>query len=143
MFLVRCTLVLLLASTVVASDAVPDWALEGILSVESASYYEAAPGTRIVYVDKRIGAAGERGPFQMTRIAFDQIARSGESFTRLGTDTRYAEGKARAYLLWLYEGPAQKNWERAIGMYNTGPTGYYRNRSTASRYTRSVKLASG
>lgn len=138
--MIRVTLLLLLCLCLAgfAADP-PDWAMQGILAVETHSKYLA--GGRIDYVDKRVGASGERGPFQMTRVAFDQISRPGESFSRLSTDTRFADVKARAYLSWLYNGAAKHDWKVAVAMYHTGPTGYARNRSRGAAYERQVELA--
>ena len=100
---------------------VPDWVLVGILKVETRSEYRE-DGT-IKYVDKRRGAAGERGPFQMTKGAFNQIKKRGEQFWQIETDRVFAEECAKRYLVWLHTHFAKGDWMRTIEMYNAGPHG--------------------
>lgn len=116
---------------------VADWILRGILMRETKSYY--GEDGRIVYVDKTIGAAGERGPFQMRRICFDTIDKPGESFSKLSKNTAYAEELTVRYLLYLYNNQARKNWKVAIGMYNVGPSNYKRYINSATNYYNDVK----
>ena len=101
--------------------------LNGIAKVETNSYLK--DGT-FYYVNQRRGRAGERGPYQMTRIAFDQIKQPGDSFSRLETDDYYARMMARRYLIWLYNNSARGNVALAIQYYNAGPNNssyrYYR-----------------
>lgn len=101
-------------------NEVPYWVMAGILKQETRSTY-GDNGLTINYVDQRRGAAGERGPFQMTYIAWKQIRQPGERFADLSTDMQYAEQAAMRYLLWLYNGPARKSWPHAIQGYNAGP----------------------
>lgn len=103
-------------------NEVPTWVLAGILKQETRSTYIDAD--TINYVDKRRGTAGERGPFQMTHIAWTQIKQPGEKFAALSTDMAYAEQCAMRYLLWLYNGPAHQSWAHAIQQYNAGPGKY-------------------
>lgn len=121
--LIRVILLLSLACVAFTED-VPDWVMVGILKVETKSYYDARGN--IVYVDRRIGRHGERGPYQMTRIAFDQIKRPGESFYRLSTDLEFAEDAAQRYLLWLNKHYGKGRWSRVVMMYNAGPNGISR-----------------
>lgn len=134
---------LVIGASAAESVAVPDWVLVGILAKETQSSYLTAPGTPITYVDQRVGKDGERGPFQMTLDAFQQIAKHGESFTRLSRDTRYAEGKAKQYLLWLYENGARGDWSVAAAMYNVGPKGWHSTHARALAYLRAVRLLGG
>lgn len=97
---------------------VPQWVMSGILRTETRSYYE---GEQIIYVDRRVGAAGELSAFQITKIAWKQVRRRGESFSTLRSDQRYAEQVATRYLCWLYDNSARGNWERAVEYYNRGP----------------------
>lgn len=138
---IRSTLLLvcLLLSSAVNAEDIPKWVMSGILFTESSSYYN---GKAIVYVNRAVGGDGELGPFQMTRAAFDQVKKPGESFSRLARDPAFAERKAREYLSWLYSGPAQGSWNMAVTMYNAGPnyrgrvtTAYYRRVSAAGRGT--------
>lgn len=114
--------ILLVALTMLpAMDVAPDWVLRGIAKTESRSYYNESGD--IIYVDKRRGAAGERGPFQMTRGAFNQVANKAERplFWKLETDTVFAEYMACKYLDWLHD--RTKNWDQAVMAYNRGLTG--------------------
>ncbi len=126
--MIRCidlaALVMLCAPLAAASAAtidVPDWVMAGILAVETSSRYDTRGA--IVYVDQRIGAAGERGPFQMTRDAFDLIKRAGEDFESLSTDPVLAEACCRRYLRLLFRDFAGRDWFTAAGRWNAGPHG--------------------
>lgn len=114
-------LLILLTATIYAQDEVPYWVLKGILKVETSSSY--TEDGSIKYVDKRRGTHGERGPFQMTKIAFNQIKLPGEQFWQIETDRVFAEQCAMRYLCWLYDNTANKNWKRTIQQYNAGPYG--------------------
>jgi hypothetical protein len=113
---------LLLLATALHSleNEVPCWVLAGIMAQETRSSY-AIDGDTIIYVDRRVGAAGERGPYQMRRIAWQQIKQPGERFENIATDMRYAELCAMRYLLWLYNNSAKGSWPHAIQYYNAGP----------------------
>jgi hypothetical protein len=111
--------ILLLLSATLHAVEVPRWVLEGILDVETRSWY-LRDGT-IRYTDKRRGAAGERGPFQMCKVAFNQVKKSGEQFWKIETDTKFAEEMAKRYLIWLYMHSARRNWLLAVEQYNAGP----------------------
>lgn len=113
------------------AEEMPAWVLPGILDRESSSY---RTGATIVYVDQSEGDAGELGPFQMRRAAFDQVKRSGEYFERLATDTAFAQELAVRYLHWLRA--RQPSWFDAVGRYNTGLGGHY---PTAWRYAKDVQ----
>ncbi len=133
---------LVLASLVPASlpaVEVPRWVLAGILHEESRSSY-AAHGA-IHYVDRRIGEAGEHGPFQMTRDAFDLVARRGESFERLHTDTAFAEDLCRRYLRLLYADFSDRDWFTTAGRWNAGP--HSRNWTRLWAYAKRVQRAGG
>jgi hypothetical protein len=119
---------------------IPDWILRGILKHETQSYYDE--NGNIVYVNRARGSCGEIGPFQMRLICFNQIKKRGDSFYKMQNDVYYAEKMATKYLLYLYNGPANKSWQKAIGMYNTGPTGYTRLMSIANKYFQEVKQKS-
>jgi hypothetical protein len=95
--------------------------LNGIAKVETNSYLQN--GT-FYYVDQRRGRAGERGPYQMTRKAFEQIKQPGDSFSRLETDDYYARMMARRYLIWLHNNSARGDVALAIQFYNAGPNNY-------------------
>jgi hypothetical protein len=96
----------------------PDWILPGVLAIETRSYMNE-DGV-IIYVDKRVGRAGEYGPFQMTRDAFNLMKKKGEKFERLKKDMPFAEEIAARYLFWIYNNKARRDWTRAVAMYNEG-----------------------
>jgi len=102
---------------------VPRNVLIGILAVESSSYYKDG---KIVYVDRAVGAHGEVGPFQVSKVAFTTVRRKGERFYDMQTDTALAECIASRYLVWLRKNHA-KSWPEAIEMYNAGPNNRSRN----------------
>jgi hypothetical protein len=114
---------------------IPEWILIGILMRETRSYYDT--DGNIVFIDRAIGSSGERGPFQLTPIAFKQIKKKGETHKRVMWDMVYAQDLTERYLMWLYNGPAKKNWDIAIRMYNGGPS-RYRLRATL-KYLKDVK----
>lgn len=105
----------ILVASVCAED-VPDWVIRGIAAVETSSHYRNG---FLVYVDRRDGLAGEVGPFQMTRAAYDTIKQPGDSFSRMRHDAKYAERMARRYLVWLRQG-GKRSWEEVVGRYNGG-----------------------
>jgi hypothetical protein len=93
----------------------------------------------IKYVDQRRGQAGDIGPFQMRRVAFDDVKKRGESFWKMEQDVLFAEEMACRYLLFIYNGRGNKNWETTVLRYNAGP---YAKEFTSKNYTylNSVKL---
>lgn len=100
-------------------DSVPLWVRKGILATETRSYYK--DDNTIKYVDKRRGLDCDIGPFQMRRIAFDEVKKPKESFWQLEKDTKFAEELACRYLLFIYNNKGNKDWEKTVIMYNTGP----------------------
>jgi hypothetical protein len=124
---------ILLASAAYAVE-VPPWIVKGILYTETRSYIKNG---QIVYVDTRVGRHVERGPLQMRKVAL-QTVEPGASVRRLQTDTQFAKACAEKYLSWLYEGPANNNWLRAIAMYNAGPSC-----RAITSYVRRVQEAAG
>jgi hypothetical protein len=109
----------------------PDWVTNGILAVESSSYYD---GPTLVYVNQARGRHGERGPWQMTNIAWRDIGSPGR-FRALQTDPAFARKCFQAYIGKLYDRAG--SWELAVEWYNAGP----RHRSPA--YLRDVKRLGG
>jgi hypothetical protein len=129
----RFLLLIIIASSAYAVE-VPSWIVKGILYTETRSYIKNG---QIVYVDTRVGKHGERGPLQMRKAALQTVA-PGASVRRLQTDPKFAKECAEKYLIWLYEGPAENNWLRAIAMYNAGPSC-----KAITRYVRRVQAAAG
>ncbi len=99
-----------------STTAVPAWVIIGILKVETNSIYKE--GT-LTYVDRRRGAAGERGPMQMSKAAFRQVAKNGDKFSELEKRPFYAVEMSIRYLLWLRR--QASSWEEAVEWYNAGP----------------------
>lgn len=125
--------VLLLLITIPCwSEEIPAWVMKGILKVETRSYYNEDGS--IKYVDKRRGLHGERGPFQCTKAAFNQVRLKSEQFWTLETDTSFADTIARRYLLWLRDNYGG-DWYRVLGMYNAGPN------RISNEYIRKIKNA--
>ena len=127
--------ILLAATTLAFAESVPAWIPRGILYVETRSSYRE-DGT-IRYVDKRRGGSGERGAFQITRCAFEQVRCRGEQYWRVEVDTAFAEEIACRYLKWLYDNSARGDWDLAIQYYNAGP------RKASPSYLLAVKIAAG
>lgn len=125
----------LAAGLLALDDYPPQWVLDGILYVETKSIYREDGS--IKYVIQTRGAAGEYGPFQMTRAAWKQIKRKNEPFWKLETDTKYAEELAARYLMWLDKHYGHGDWRATIQMYNAGPN----HRST--QYLYNVLKAAG
>jgi hypothetical protein len=101
------------------ASLVPMWVKSGILKTETSSYY--APTGDIVYVNKKRGRALDIGPFQMRKIAFNQVKKPGESFWELEKNPKFAEEVAARYLMYIYNGKGNRNWERTVMLYNAGP----------------------
>ena len=95
-------------------DALPGWVLTGVAYVESRSYWDDSG--QFVYVDRRDGAAGERGPFQCTSECFRTYARPGDSFGRLRYDYTYAACFAARVLSDLHHKTG--SWDIALKRYN-------------------------
>jgi len=112
-------LMAVLLNAVDAPTEIPAWTLVGILAKETKSYY--GKDGAIVYVDKRVGSAGEHSAFQITPKAWKQVKRTGEHYSEISTDQSYAEDIAIRYLCWLYVHSAKGNWYRAVEYYNGGP----------------------
>ena len=124
---VKITLLLALLSMIHSqeSTSIPEWVMPGILATETKSYYGNTGQIR--YVDKRRGSSGERGCFQMTQRAFDQVKKRGEQFWMIEQDTVFAAEMAWRYLHWLNKHYGHGDWGRVVEMYNAGPN----NRSRA------------
>lgn len=133
------TVVAASAAELSGSEAMPVWVLPGIAARESSSYYDV---DGLVFIDREPGKAGELGPFQMKPGTFAGLAQSGELFSDLHNDMRFAELMTVRYLQVLYKRTG--NWFMAVGYYHTGPAGNY---GQAWRYAKDVqrrgRLATG
>lgn len=117
------------------TPSVPLWVLQGIAKVETRSTLQSDGS--IDYVDRRVGKSGDSGVFQMTRIAFRDIALPGEKFSRIKTDPEFARTLAERYLCKLHK--RYKNWDATISAYNAGRPGT----NAGTRYLNKVKKAAG
>lgn len=98
---------------------VPQWVRHGILGVETSSFY--APTGEIVYINRKRGRAGERGPFQMTPAVFQETAGAGDVFADLAKDTAFAEGIFIRRMQDLYA--RLGSWDHCVRAYNVGVRG--------------------
>lgn len=133
--MIRFLLCLFLLISILPAAEVPEWVLVGILHVETDSAFKADGS--IDYVNRKRGAHGERGPFQMTHAAFDSVKDPGEKFESLSSDLDLAKGCARRYLLWLDKHWGHGDWVRNVMMYNAGPG------RVSRRYANKVLKAAG
>jgi hypothetical protein len=113
---------------------IPHWVLKGIAKVETNSTIKDC-GT-IIWRDRRKGKNGDSGVFQMTRIAFNQVKRPGDSFARIHRDPKYAQELAERYLVYLRK--RYTRWHDVIAAYNAGTPG----RPAGRRYLKKVLAAS-
>lgn len=118
---------------VIKAPVVPLWVLKGIAKVETNSTIK--PCGTIIWRDRRKGKNGDSGVFQMTRIAFKQIARPGDSFSRIHRDPAYAQELAERYLAYLRK--RYTRWHDVIAAYNAGSPG----RPAGRRYLEKVLAA--
>jgi hypothetical protein len=95
---------------------VPRNLVKGILYVETRSILR--PDDTVKYVDRRVGQAGERGPTQIKRMTFEQVAKPGEKFERLQRDTQFALDVTERYLTWLRS--QTHSWAEAVAAWNVG-----------------------
>lgn len=113
---------------------VPHWVLKGIAKVETNSTIK--PCGEIIWRDRRTGRNGDSGVFQMTRIAYKQVAKPGDNFSRIKKDPDYARELAERYLVYLRG--RYRQWHDVIAAYNAGSPGSPAGR----RYLRKVLRAS-
>jgi hypothetical protein len=126
-------------------DQIPMWIRKGQLMKESSSFYNA-DGT-IKYVNKSRGGNNHRrgaiGPFQVLRIAWDHMRKEnpaffkGKQYSDMQRDLKLNEDVAAMYLLYIYNGRGNKNWNTTVMMYNAGPWGTID--TDAREYLRKVK----
>jgi len=132
----RAMLLCLLALCAQAVE-IPDWLPAGLLQVEAGSTYKASG--LIDYIDRSGDDDRDIGPFQMTREAFERVSRPGEDWTRLKHDMRFADAKARAYMVSLFENEAKGDWSKVAAMWNVGPRGLRRTPAKGRRYAERVE----
>ena len=114
---------------------IPDWVIIGIAAVETGSTYR--DGHLIHYRDRRDGADGEVGPWQLAPTALSDLGIT-HLRSRIRTEPVLAESMARAWLLRCYR--IAGDWTSAVAIYHTGPRG---DRQRGSRYAERVFAAGG
>lgn len=113
---------------------IPEWVIAGIAAVETGSTYRE--GNLIHYRDRRDGADGEVGPWQLAPAALRDLGVL-HLRSRIRSEPVLAESMARAWLLRCYQRAG--DWTTAIAIYHTGPQG---DRRRGQRYAERV-LAAG
>ena len=116
------------------NDAVPEWVVAGIAAVETGSDYHA--GHLIRYRDRRDGAAGEVGPWQLSPAVLADLHALAEQ-DRVRSDPAFSERLVRKWLLRCRRA-AQGDWDAAIAVYHTGPGG---SRRLGKEYAARVRAA--
>jgi hypothetical protein len=115
-------LVAILSSAVAAWSAestdIPDWVLAGIAAVETRSLYRN--GELVHYRDRRDGADGEVGPWQLSPAALSDLGVLNLR-ERIRREPVLAESMTRAWLLRCYRRTG--DWLRAVAFFHTGPNG--------------------
>lgn len=93
---------------------VPPWILSSIAMIETRSIYRADGS--INYVDRRIGKAGERGPFQIRTIALKDVHLVSMR-ADVQSDPMAAEFATICYLRLCYKRTG--TWWAAVGLYHS------------------------
>lgn len=139
--MIRFLLILACIGATHAADvlSLPSWAIPGILAVETRSY--VGPSGGIIYVDRRVGDAGELGCCQILRSAFNIVRRPRERFETCADNSIFCVQIATRYLRWIYEHKAGHDWLRAIGMYNAGFSTSRRSMNRRISYLNKVRNA--
>ncbi len=119
------------------ADELPTWILPGIAMRESSSYYLDG---YLVYVNRKIGAAGERGPFQETQAAFAETDRVGD-FWRLSASPNFAISRAERRLRFLRQ--RLGSWSLAVSAWHVGVRGLRIHPKEAADYLSAVMKAGG
>lgn len=99
---------------------IPAWVEHGILFAETSS---KLIDEQIIFKNRATGKAGELGPYQMTRAAFDVVKKNGERFENLTKDMQLARDCFERYIGWLYVNFSGYDWDLAVRRWNIGPHG--------------------
>jgi hypothetical protein len=99
-------------------DPIPHWVIAGIAAVETGSTYRS--GNLVHYRDRRDGADGEVGPWQIAPAALQDLGAS-HLRSRIRSEPVLAESMTRAWLLRCYR--LAGDWSLAVAFYHTGPGG--------------------
>lgn len=133
--LLNSRLVSLAGSEALGHPPIPDWVIIGIAAVETGSTYR--DGNLVHYRDRRDGADGEVGPWQLAPTALRDLGVS-HLRSRIRTEPVLAESMARAWLLRCHR--IAGDWTAAVAIYHTGPRG---DRRRGDRYAERVFAAGG
>ena len=97
---------------------VPAWVVRGIAAQETRSRWSGVGEIR--YVDRRDGAAGEVGPWQISPVALSTLG-AYHLRDRIRQEPLLAESITRAWLLHLHD--IVHSWPAAVRAYNAGLAG--------------------
>ena len=97
---------------------IPDWVVAGIAAVETGSTYRA--GELVDYRDRRDGADGEVGPWQLAPSALHDLGML-HLRSRIRVEPVLAESLTRAWLIRCHRQTG--DWIAAVAIYHTGPRG--------------------
>lgn len=117
-------------SDIASHVPIPDWVIAGIAAVETGSIYRG--GDLIHYRDRRDGADGEVGPWQIAPAALVDLG-AASLRTRIRSEPVLAESMTRAWLLRCHRRTG--DWFWAVAIYHTGPNG---DRQRGRRYAERV-----
>ncbi|MBA3699473.1 MAG: hypothetical protein H0W78_11545 [Planctomycetes bacterium] len=109
------------ASEVGPHVPIPDWVIAGIAAVETGSTYRS--GELVLYRNRRDGADGEVGPWQISPSVLQDLGVS-HLLERIRSEPVLAESMTRAWLLRCYRRAG--DWNVAVAIYHTGPAGDHR-----------------
>lgn len=127
-------LLLMAAMAVALGQDVPPWVLRGIAAVETGSAWRDIGD--LTYRDRRIGKAGEVGPWQLSPAVLRDL-KAYDRRARVHADVVFAESLTRAWLLHLHRETG--SWPAAVAAYHAGLGA--RTESFAITYARSVRAA--
>ena len=114
---------------------IPEWVISGIAAVETRSIYR--DGNLVRYHDRRGGADGEVGPWQLAPAALQDLG-VFHLRSRIRNEPVLAESMARAWLLRCYQRAG--DWSSAVAIYHTGQRG---DRQRGNAYAARVFAAGG
>jgi hypothetical protein len=125
---------IVVAGKTAAAD-IPDWCIRGIAAVETNTTWRDIGD--LTYRDRRQGADGEVGPWQISPDALRDLGVS-HLMTRIHREPVLAESMTRAWLLRCYR--TTGDWFDAVAIYHTGPSG---DRRRGLNYAERVRAAGG
>lgn len=128
------TLLCLMVARCSASE-VPAWVLRGIAAVETRTTWRDIGDLH--YRDKRIGADGEVGPWQLSPAALKDLGVE-HLRARIHREPILAESMTRAWLLRCHRRTG--DWFEAVAIYHTGPDGNRRRGHTYAARVRAVGI---